>query len=375
MNDRLADLGNDLPAWAQEDDTNNDIEQANLENISPNPTSTSTSGRDGGGASIASWAKDDWSSDDFHPASEDTVDAKSQTLMKQFFADVESIKTNIESITNATERIGEMNQEAFVAMSSAQEEELSKDMRALVNKTNKEAKDTKNLLELLKEDNGKYKEDGTINTSDMRVRENLCNTYTRKFIDEMKLYQQAQQKYKTDIQTKAERQIRHINPDATDEEVDTIMRSEGGRESQFQQSFLSGGVNDSIKQAYTNVAGKYQDVIALEQSVAELHQMFLDFALLTEQQGELIDQIEHNVTSAADYVEEGNIEFHKGLEYQKSIRKKQCWIILIVVILTIVMLFALKILPWFGFYMDINLTLQQRRDMKRWWDSIYIPSM
>ena len=63
----------------------------------------------------------------------------------------------------------------------------------------------------------------------------------------MKLYQQAQQKYKTDIKTKAERQIRHINPDATDEEVDNIMKSEGGREGQFQQSFLAGGVNESIK--------------------------------------------------------------------------------------------------------------------------------
>lgn len=43
------------------------------------------------------------------------------------------------------------------------------------------------------------------------------------------------------------------------------------------------------------VADKYQDVLTLEASVAELHQMFLDFALLTEKQGELLDQIEHQV--------------------------------------------------------------------------------
>ena len=44
------------------------------------------------------------------------------------------------------------------------------------------------------------------------------------------------------------------------------------------------------------VADKYQDVLTLEASVAELHQMFLDFALLTEKQGELLDQIEHQVS-------------------------------------------------------------------------------
>jgi t-SNARE complex subunit (syntaxin) len=74
------------------------------------------------------------------------------------------------------------------------------------------------------------------------------------------------------------------------------------------------------------VAGKYQDVLTLEQSVAELHQMFLDFALLTEQQGELLDQIEFNVTQATDYVEEANVETHTAIEYQKSIRKKQWYV-------------------------------------------------
>ncbi len=51
--------------------------------------------------------------------------------------------------------------------------------------------------------------------------------------------------------------------------------------------------------------------------------MFLDFALLTEQQGELIDQIEFNVKSAADYVEEANVDVYHAIESSKSIRKKQ----------------------------------------------------
>lgn len=87
------------------------------------------------------------------------------------------------------------------------------------------------------------------------------------------------------------------------------------------------------------MAGKYQDVLTLEQSVAELHQMFLDFALLTEQQGELLDQIEHNVVQATDYVEEANMETHEAIEYQKKVRKKQCWIILIAVVAAAIVFF------------------------------------
>ena len=36
--------------------------------------------------------------------------------------------------------------------------------------------------------------------------------------------------------------------------------------------------------------------------------MFLDFALLVEQQGELLDQIEYQVKGAANYVEEGTVQ-------------------------------------------------------------------
>lgn len=54
--------------------------------------------------------------------------------------------------------------------------------------------------------------------------------------------------------------------------------------------------------------------------------MFLDFALLTEQQGELLDQIEFQVKNAADHVEDANVDVHEAIEYQKAIRKKQWYV-------------------------------------------------
>lgn len=99
----------------------------------------------------------------------------------------------------------------------------------------------------------------------------------------MKNYQKAQQTYKTDIKEKVSRQVQIVKPDATQEEIETVLKSENGRDQLYKEKILT-GVADPIKNAYANVADKYQDVLTLEASVAELHQMFLDFALLTEQQ-------------------------------------------------------------------------------------------
>lgn len=333
MNDRLGDLG-ELPSWAND---NADIEQGDIDGSRNGNTEHNNEGgtQDDPNASWANNNDENGGGNDATPTNK---------YMASFFSDVESIKEDIAGIIEATQRVSEINEEAVLATTTEKENELSNKLSPLINATNKRAKLTKTLLALLKEDNVKYKNEGegeggaTINSSDMRIRENLCNTLTRKFIDEMKAYQNAQQKYKADIKKKVKRQVHIVKPEATDEEIDAVMRSEGGKDALFKERILAGGVSDSIKTAYQNVAGKYQDVLTLEASVAELHQMFLDFALLTEQQGELLDQIEFNVKNAADYVEEANVEVHEAIEHSKAARKKQCIIIIIVVVVLIVII-------------------------------------
>jgi len=308
----------DIPAWATEDSDSDDG--------GDNPDWSKDSGKKKGGGDVEMQQQGD---DDQY--------------MSAFFREVDGINADIKAVSQASKDIGIINEKSARATTTAEEKALSKRLGPLISTTNKRAKRTKTVLGLLNEETGKLKEEGKLNASNVRVRANMNTTLTKKFIDEMKTYQQAQQKYKTDIKNKVKRQVQVVKPDATDEEINEVMKSEGGRDALYKQSILAGGVNDQIKTTYAKVAGKYQDVLTLESSVAELHQMFLDFALLTEQQGELLDQIEFNVTQATDYVEEANVETHTAIEYQKSIRKKQCWIIVVACVAAgIVLYFVVK---------------------------------
>lgn len=212
--------------------------------------------------------------------SKELVETPTINYMDHFFREMDNIKTEVGVLSQATKAIKEIHEKALSATTNEEEDDLSKQLRPVLEATNKRAQRTKTLLGLLKQETDKLREEGTLNASDLRVRENLNTTITRKFVDEMKVYQAAQQEYKNALKTKAKRQIVAIKPDATDEEVDQVMRSEGGREALMKQAVLSNSVNDQIQTTYAKVAGKYQDVLTLEQSVAELHQMFLDFALL-----------------------------------------------------------------------------------------------
>ncbi len=93
-----------------------------------------------------------------------------------------------------------------------------------------------------------------------------------------------------------------------------------------------------------NVADKYQDVLTLEASVRELHQMFVDFALLTEQQGELLDQIEYQVGQASEYIQGANEDLAQSIEYQKQIRKRQlCILIILLVVIGVIILIVMGV--------------------------------
>lgn len=148
MNDRLADLGDDVPAWARDHNATDDIEMGYVSK------STKKSSDDF-----------DWQVEsEEEPASSKEKEDKS--AMDAFFRDVDSIKKDIEMIEKVTKRIAEINEESVLSVSEAREKELSQEMQPLISATNARAKKTKNLLSVLKDENKGLKK--KLNVSDMR---------------------------------------------------------------------------------------------------------------------------------------------------------------------------------------------------------------
>jgi len=71
----------------------------------------------------------------------------------------------------------------------------------------------------------------------------------------------------------------------------------------------------------------------LESEMKGLNEMFVDIAVMIEEQGKEISTIEDNTYKASAGVQEGVTELQKASEYQKSSRKKLCCLLLISVII------------------------------------------
>uniref|UniRef100_A0A9J2PVH0 t-SNARE coiled-coil homology domain-containing protein n=1 Tax=Ascaris lumbricoides TaxID=6252 RepID=A0A9J2PVH0_ASCLU len=72
---------------------------------------------------------------------------------------------------------------------------------------------------------------------------------------------------------------------------------------------------------YDEVKSRHEDIIRLEASIRELHDLFQDMSMLLESQGEMLNHIERNVESAVDYATKAYRNVKQAKEIQTSARK------------------------------------------------------
>lgn len=66
---------------------------------------------------------------------------------------------------------------------------------------------------------------------------------------------------------------------------------------------------------------KYRDLLQLESSLEELHELMVDFSNMVFMQGALVDKISTNIQKADNYVAKGTQELYEARRYQKKTRK------------------------------------------------------
>lgn len=83
----------------------------------------------------------------------------------------------------------------------------------------------------------------------------------------------------------------------------------------------------------------------LERSLMELHQIFLDMAVLVESQGELLDNIEKQVQRSVEYVNYGTNALQDARKLQRNTRKWMCCALFILLVVGAVIAIVV-VRPW-----------------------------
>lgn len=260
------------------------------------------------------------------------------TFMDNFFQTVAIVGTNIDKISQDVEQVKKIHSAMLSA--AVQDQEVKEELERLM----VDVKKTSNLVRVkLKEMehsiNQQDQDAGYNNYAEARIRRCQHSTLARKFVEVMSDYNTTQSDYREKCKARIQRQLEITGKAKTYEEVEEML--EGGDPAIFTSDIVI--ETQQARQALGDIEARHRDIINLEKSIQELHDMFVDMAMLVESQGEMIDRIEYNVEQAVDFVQSAKSDTKKAVKYQSKARRKKimiiiCLVVLVAILVTIVVI-------------------------------------
>lgn len=244
-------------------------------------------------------------------------------FMDEFFSEIEEARLNIDKISEHVEEAKKLY--SIILSAPIPEPKTKDDLEQLTTEIKKRANNVRNKLKSMERH---IEEDEGRSSADLRIRKSQHSVLSRKFVEVMTKYNEAQVDFRERSKGRIQRQLEITGKKTTDEELEEML------ESGNPAIFTSGIIDSQIsKQALSEIEGRHKDIVRLESSIKELHDMFVDIAMLVENQGEMLDNIELNVMHTVDHVEKARDETKRAVKYQGQARKKLIIIIVVVVVL------------------------------------------
>ncbi|KZS15081.1 syntaxin-1A isoform X2 [Daphnia magna] len=258
-----------------------------------------------------------------------TVEAQ-DGYMEAFFAEVNEIRENIDKIQANVEEVKKKHSAILSAPQT--DEKVKQELEDLMADIKKTANKVRSKLKVI-EQNIEHEEQTNKSSADLRIRKTQHSTLSRKFVEVMTEYNRTQTDYRERCKGRIQRQLEITGRTTTNEELEEML--EQGNPAVFTQGIIM--ETQQARQTLADIEARHADIMKLENSIRELHDMFMDMAMLVENQGEMIDRIEYNVEHAVDYVQTATQDTKKALKYQSKARRKKIMIMICLAVLGVIL--------------------------------------
>ncbi|XP_040603060.1 syntaxin-3 isoform X5 [Mesocricetus auratus] len=195
-------------------------------------------------------------------------------FMDEFFSEIEETRLNIDKISESVEEAKKLY--SIILSAPIPEPKTKDDLEQLTSEIKKRANNVRNKLKSMEKH---IEEDDVRSSADLRIRKSQHSVLSRKFVEVMTKYNEAQVDFRERSKGRIQRQLEITGKKTTDEELEEML------ESGNPTIFTSGIIDSQIsKQALSEIEGRHKDIVRLESSIKELHDMFMDIAMLVENQ-------------------------------------------------------------------------------------------
>eukprot|EP00794_Sanderia_malayensis_P013758 gene13758-15197_t len=212
--------------------------------------------------------------------------ANSNPFIDDFFIQIDEIQQNISSIKGNVSEVKKKHSDILTAPqpSDRVKEQLEELMADIKRSANRVQSNLKSMERHIKE------QDNANNFAEIRIKRAQANKRSL---------------------------LKIAGRSTTDDELEDMIES--GNPAIFTQGIIV--ETQQAKQSLRDIEARHNDIMKLETSIRELHEMFTDMAILVESQGEMINNIETNVIKASEYIQSAARDVKKAVTYQSKARR------------------------------------------------------
>jgi len=271
-------------------------------------------------------AQDENDDDEVHVNMDPTV------FMEEFFQQVDDIRTNVDSIQKYVNEVKKLHSTILAAPTT--DDKVKDELEERMAEIKKTAQKVRQKLKEMQVQISNIEATGKVQAAEYRIRVIQFSYLSHFFTEVMGEYNIVQIAHRDQCKMRIQRQLEITGKKTNEEEIERMLES--GNPQIFTEGILM--ETKIAKQTLADIEARHKDIMKLESSIKELHDMFMDMAMLVESQGEMVDNIERNMDSAVDYVAQAKEETKAAVVYQKKARRKKVYLIIIAIVVGLVLL-------------------------------------
>jgi len=263
-------------------------------------------------------------------------------FMSDFFTQVDSLRTNIDKISELVDEVKRLHSTILAAPQA--DDRTKEELEDKMNEIKRRANDVRQRLKKMEQDQEQLMTSSSSSKTQAQLRIEKAQLFvlTQKFRDVMNDYNQVQLGYRQKCKERIQRQLEITGRSVTEGEVEEMLES--GNPAVFTQGIMV--ETAQAKQSLADIEARHGDIMKLEKSIRELHEMFIDMAALVQTQGEMIDRIEYNVVQSENFVKAASTDTKKAVKFQSAARRKK--IIILICLAVIIIILGSMVAGWFG---------------------------
>ncbi|XP_073403558.1 syntaxin-4 [Dendrobates tinctorius] len=252
----------------------------------------------------------------------------------QFFRMTREIRDLVGVLSS---KVSELESSQVKILSKAlPDENMKKDLQSLREEIKHIAKEIRSKLQLIEI---KDDEEEVRQSVHLRMKKTQHSILSQQFFEILNQCNMVQTQYRDNNVNRIKRQLQITGHSVTDEQFEEML--ETGQTDVFTCNILKD--TQVTKQALNEIEARHEEILKLEKSIVELHDMFMYLAMEVEAQGETIDSIEKNILHSTDYVEKAKKQLDQAVDNRQKARKKKVYIAICVAILIIVVVLIITV--------------------------------